>query len=44
MFKYLSVLFMVLMVSGCACKCKYNEYLPENNPLTIPEDLKPEQK
>jgi hypothetical protein len=32
------------MVSGCGCKCKYNDYLPENNPLVIPEDLKPSQK
>ncbi len=44
MFKTLSVLFICLMVSGCGCKCKYNDYLPENNPLVIPEDLKPSQK
>ncbi len=39
--KLLILCFVSLIISGCACKCKYNEYLPENNPLIIPEDLKP---
>ncbi len=44
MFKHLLILFTCFIISGCGCKCRYNEYLPENNPLVIPEDLKPEQK
>jgi hypothetical protein len=32
-------ILLVLAVSGCACNCRYNEYLPENNPLVIPDDL-----
>ena len=31
---------LVLFVTGCGCHCRYNEYLPENNPLLIPEELK----
>ena len=41
MYKSLFVLVMVLLVSGCGCHCRYNEYLPENNPLVIPDELKP---
>lgn len=37
-------IFMFLCVgfilSSCGCNCRYNEYIPENNPLVIPEDLK----
>ena len=44
MFKYFMMLFVCLALSACGCRCRYNEYLPENNPLVIPDDLKPEQK
>ena len=30
----------VILSSCSSCKCRYNEYIPENNPLVIPEDLK----
>ena len=40
MFKFLSMCVICVLISGCGCNCKYNEYLPENNPLVIPEDLK----
>lgn len=33
-----------LIMTSCTCKCKYNDYLPENNPLVIPEDLRPQTK
>ena len=39
MYKILGIL-CVLFVSGCGCHCRYNEYLPENNPLAIPEELR----
>ena len=41
MYKTISICLLSLFLSSCGCNCKYNEYLPENNPLTIPEDLKP---
>lgn len=40
MYKSLLILVTVLFVSGCGCYCRYNEYLPENNPLAIPDELK----
>ncbi len=42
--KMKKILFLFLLsmtIYGCTCKCKYNEYLPENNPLIIPQDLQP---
>ena len=42
--KCLVIGFLCVLLSGCGCKCRYNEYLPENNPLVIPEDLKPVEK
>ena len=44
MSKYFSIVLLCLLVSSCACRCKYNEYIPENNPLIIPDDLKSERK
>ncbi|MGN0929472.1 MAG: hypothetical protein ACI4N3_02425 [Alphaproteobacteria bacterium] len=44
MYKLLSLCIISLSLANCTCNCKYNEYLPENNPLVIPEDLKPVQK
>ena len=44
MYKFLLVSFLTLFVANCSCKCRYDEYLPENNPLVIPDDLKPVQK
>lgn len=41
MYKLIAICLICLGFTGCASKCKYNEYLPENNPLIIPEDLKP---
>jgi hypothetical protein len=34
----------LLALASCGCKCRYNEYVPENNPLAIPEDLRPAAK
>jgi outer membrane lipopolysaccharide assembly protein LptE/RlpB len=39
--KTILALSAALALAGCGCKCRYNEYLPENNPLAIPDDLKP---
>ncbi len=44
MYKFLLISFLSIFVVSCSCKCRYNEYLPENNPLIIPDDLKPVQK
>jgi hypothetical protein len=30
-----------LFLSACGCDCRYNEYIPENNPLVVPPDLRP---
>ncbi|MDR1009454.1 MAG: hypothetical protein LBL52_04350 [Rickettsiales bacterium] len=35
------LIVLVCALSACACKCRYNEYLPENNRLAIPDELKP---
>lgn len=44
MYKFLLISVICIFISNCGCNCKYNEYLPENNPLIIPEDLKPQEK
>lgn len=40
MYKLFILCILSLCLSNCSCNCRYNEYLPENNPLVIPEDLK----
>ena len=42
--KLFSLFCLSFTLLGCSCKCRYNEYLPENNPLIIPESLKPHLK
>ena len=27
-------------LSACGCRCRYNEYIPENNPLAVPAELR----
>ena len=37
------LLLFFLILSACSCNCRYNEYLPENNPLLIPPELQVEK-
>ncbi len=38
--KKIFAMLVLVCLSSCGCNCRYNEYIPENNPLVIPEDLK----
>ena len=40
MYKTLLCMMACAIVAGC-CNCRYNDYLPENNVLSIPEELRP---
>ncbi|MCL2439413.1 MAG: hypothetical protein FWD15_02765 [Alphaproteobacteria bacterium] len=38
--KRIFALLFIVVISGCACKCRINEYSPEDNKLSIPPELR----